>query len=290
MNLGFQILRQTITRWSDHDAPRLAAAIAFYTLLSLAPFLIFMVGILSFVFGRQAVEDRITYDASLLVGRLGADTIQGLMASARKPVQGTIANLIAGSILLVGASSVFGELRDALDTIWDAKLTTGGIRGMIAQKVFAFALVMAGGALLVLSMLATTAVSLLGHLFADRIPFALGALELGNFFVSQGAFTVLLALVFRFIPAKMLRWKIVWTGAAVTALLLVIGKTVLGLYFGWAGVGSAYGAAGSLVAIIVWIYYSTLIFLFGAELTWSLSFHFESAGRPRGFLGAIAST
>jgi membrane protein len=246
MNVAFQILRQTVTRWNDHDAPRLAAAIAFYTLLSLAPFLIFMVAILSFIFGRQAVEDRIAYDASLLIGRSGADTIQVLMASGRKPVQGTIANLIAGLTLLFGASSVFGELRDALNTIWDANPTRCGIGGMIEQKAFAVGLVMAGGVLLVISMLATTAVSLLGHLFADRVPFPLGALELGNFLVSLGSFTVLLALIFGFMPAKMLRWKIAWTGAAVTALLLVSGKTVLGLYFGWASVGSAYGAAGSL--------------------------------------------
>lgn len=267
MRAGVLILRQTIARWNDHDAPRLAAAIAFYTLLSLAPLLIFMVAILSFVFGRPDVEERIAYDASLLVGRSGAHTIQALMAGARQPAQGTVANLLAGLTLLFGASAVFSELQDALNTIWGAPVANGGFREMFVQRMFAFALVLAVGVLLLISILATTALSVIGRIFSEGVPIPLGILVFGNFLVSLIGVTVLFALVFRFVPRKALSWKIVWTGAAVTSLLFALGKAVLGLYFGWTSVGSAYGAAGSLVAIIVWIYYSTLIFLFGAELT-----------------------
>jgi len=262
------ILKETVSRWNYHEAPRLGAAIAFYALLALAPLVVFLVVIVSGIFGTPAAERRVVQDAYILMGNLGANTVQDLLASTRKPAQGAIASALATLTLLVGASAVFSELRDCLNSIWGVRPRTGGLRAVCVHKMFSFMLVLAAGLLLLISMLATTVVSLFGHFLGDLITVPTFLLESVNFVLSLGMFTAVFALIFRFVPDLVLPWRLVWRGAAVSALLFALGKTVLGLYLSWASVGSAYGAAGSLVAIAVWVYYSAQIFLLGAEFTY----------------------
>ncbi|PYT13712.1 MAG: ribonuclease BN [Acidobacteria bacterium] len=262
------ILRQTFSRWNDHEAQRLGAALAFYTLLSLAPLVVFLLVIMSLVFNTQSVEQRIVHSAQAVLGHIGANTVRNLIASTRRPAQGIIATAIAVSTLAFGASAVFGELRDALNKMWDVRPRTQGVRGIFAQKVFSFVLVLAAGFLLLVSMLATAIVSIVGHFFNHIIPVPTFVLQIANFVVSFAVLALVFALIFRYVPDLVLPWSVLWTGAAVSALFFVIGKTLLGLYLSWAGVGSAYGAAGSLVAVAFWVYYSAQIFLFGAEFTY----------------------
>jgi membrane protein len=262
------ILGKAVSRWSDHDAPRLGAAIAYYAILSLAPLAIFLLAVVSIIFGSKGAIRELVQDAGVLMGNVGANVVRDLLVSARKPAQGLIATGLATLTLMVGASAVFGELRDALNTMWGMKSGTVSFRSMFVYKLFSFALVLAAGLVLLVSMLATAAVSLLAHLLTGVIPVPSVFLESMNFVLSLSVLTAVFALIFRFVPDLVLPWKVVGAGAAVSALLFVIGKTVVGLYLSWASVGSAYGAAGSLVAIAVWIFYSAQIFLFGAEFTY----------------------
>ncbi|MEO7144205.1 MAG: YihY/virulence factor BrkB family protein [Bryobacteraceae bacterium] len=259
------ILRDSVARWSDHEAPHLGAALAFYTLLSLAPLLIFLVGLLSVGFGRDVVENRLVADSSLLVGSTGADAIRILLAG--KTSGGPTAGILASLTLLFGASGVFGELRTALNKMWDVAPSRTGIRSLFTQQLFAFGLVVTAGFLLVLSMFATIGMAIVGKFFAAGIATPIWLLRVVNIFVSLAVVVFLFGLVFRFVPDRVLPWRDIIIGAGATGLMFEIGKIVLGLYFVWAGVGSAYGAAGSLVAIIIWVYYSAQIFLFGAEFT-----------------------
>jgi membrane protein len=262
------ILRKAVSRWSDHDAPRLGAAIAYYAILSLAPLAIFLLAVVSIIFGSKGAEREIVQDAGLLLGRIGANVVRDLLVSARKPAQGIIATGLATLTLIVGASAVFSELRDALNMMWGVRSQTVSFRHMFVYKVFSLALVLAAGVVLLISTFATAAVSLLGHFLAGVIPVPALFLESVNFMLSFSVLTAVFGLIFRFVPDLVLPWKAVGVGAAVSALLFVIGKTVVGLYLSWASIGSAYGAAGSLVAIAVWVYYSAQIFLFGAEFTY----------------------
>jgi membrane protein len=262
------ILRKAVSRWSDHDAPRLGAAIAYYAILSLAPLAIFLLAMVTIIFGSKGAEREIVQDAGVLVGRIGMNVVRDLLASARRPAQGLIATGLATLTLIVGASAVFSELRDALNTMWGVRSGTVSFRSMFVYKLFSIVLVLAAGVVLLVSMLATAGVSLLAHLLVGVIPVPSVFLESVNFVLSFSVLTAMFGLIFRFVPDLVLPWKVVGAGAAVSALLFVIGKTVIGLYLSWASVGSAYGAAGSLVAIAVWVYYSAQIFLFGAEFTY----------------------
>ncbi|HLJ15488.1 MAG TPA: YihY/virulence factor BrkB family protein [Bryobacteraceae bacterium] len=268
---------EAFEKWSDHDAPRLGAALAFYTLFSLAPLLVFLVGLLSIVFGKPAVQQRIVDESVLLVGRQGAETIRGLMAP--KPGAARTASLLASLVLLFGASGVFRELQSDLNEIWDVKPPPFSFRRLFSQQLFAFALVLGIGLLLLASMLATIAVSLIGRFLPFRIPIPVTLLQTANALVSFGLVVLLFGLIFRLVPDRKLPWRVVWIGAAVSAVLFGIGKALLGFYFGWASVGSAYGAAGSLVAVVVWIYYSAQIFLLGAEFTWIYSKTLPAGGQ-----------
>lgn len=261
------LFRVTFSRWQDHEATRLGASIAFYALLSLAPLLVFSVGLLSVFFGREEVERHVIFDWTLLIGRTGANTVSSLMAGRQSVNQGGMATGIASLMMLIGASGVFSELRAALNKIWDVSPAATSFRNMFVAEVVAFALVLGVGGVLFLSLCATAAISLLTRLFGGRLLFSAPVLETANFLLSVVVTAVLFALIFRFVPSRKLPWRVVRTGATVSALLFAIGKTLLGWYFGWASVGSAYGAAGSIVAIIFWVYYSAQIFLFGAEFT-----------------------
>lgn len=262
------ILRQTFSAWNEHEAPRLGAALAFYTILSLAPLVILVIAIVALVFGHSTAQDQLLGQVESLIGRQGADAVKGMIEHAQEPASGTFASIIGVITLLFGASGVFGELRSALNRMWGVKpQSDGGVWGTIKQRFLSFGMVLAVGFLLLVSLVISAALAVPGKFLGGFLAMPEFVLSAINLVVSLAGTTVLFALIFRYVPGTRLAWKAVWIGAAVTAFLFTIGKFLIGLYLGKAAVGSAYGAAGSLIVVIVWVYYSAMIFLFGAEFT-----------------------
>jgi membrane protein len=199
--------------------------------------------------------------------KTAATTIQGLLAIARKPPHGLLSSVLGGLTLVFGASAVFSELTEALNRMWGGIPKTHWFRGMLRERILSFILVAAVGLLIAVSMVASATVTAVHSMFGRMAPAPMLILEVVNFCISLGASTFLFALIFRFVPYVTLPWKTVAKGATVSALLFVTGKAILGAYLNWAGIGSAYGAAGSLVAVLVWIFYSAQMFYLGAEFT-----------------------
>ena len=261
------LLKLTAARWSARNAPRLGASLAYYALLSLAPLLVLLVAICGLVF-KQSAEQQLVQQITAVAGYSSANTVQLLLENAHRS-NGALATVIALATLLFGASGVFVELRDSLNWIWDAPPQPSITwRSFLLQRLASFVMVLALGLWLLLSLAATAALTFLTNFFAGVVPlhFAVTG-EITNFFVSLAGMAVLFALVFKFVPDVPIDWRDVGVGAMVTAVLFSAGKSLLGLYLGTAGVGSAYGAAGSLVALVVWVYYSAQIFFFGAVFT-----------------------
>lgn len=262
-----QLLKEAASSWSDHNAPRLGASLAYYALLSMAPLLVLTVRICEVVF-KQSAERDLLQQVAAVVGPSSAETLQTLLDSAHH-ANGLLATIIALVTLLFGASGVFVELRGSLNTIWDAPPRRSSTwRGFIRQRLVSYATVLALGLLLLASLILSAAITMTEKFFGDYVPLHLAVMsEFANFVLSLLAFAALFALIFKFVPDVSIRRRDVGVGAIVTAVLFVIGKTVLAFYLGTAGVGSTYGAAGSLVALVVWVYYSAQIFLFGAVFT-----------------------
>jgi len=252
--------------WLDDKAPRLAAALSYYTVFSLPPLLVLLVGIGGFVLGTDVVQERLMDQIGQLVGDDSALMLDQAMGEAQNTGTGA-AVLIGVGALLLGATGVFGQLQDALNTIWEASPEkAGGVWGLIRTRLLSLAAVF-GTAFLLLVSLAVSAV--IGGIIdtAGQIATLEPFLIVMDLVTSAGVITVLFALMFKFLPDVEIAWRDVWFGALVTAVLFVIGKFGIGLYLSMSNVGSAYGAAGSLIIILAWIYYSALILFFGAELT-----------------------
>jgi membrane protein len=261
-------LCQTFVAWSDHEGPRLGAALAFYTILSLAPFVIFVIAIVALVVGHSNAQAQITGQVQGLIGPVGANAVRTVIEQAQKPTSGTFASIIGVVTLLFGASGVAGELRSALNKIWDVKSEDGGgIAGSLRDRFFSFGIVLAIGFLLLVSLMLSAALAALAAFFGGFLPMPVFLLTSIDFIVSFVGISVLFALIFKYVPTTQIAWKNVWTGAVVTAFLFTVGKSLIGLYLGTASVGTAYGAAGSLIVVTVWVYYSAMIFYFGAEFT-----------------------
>lgn len=265
------LIAETVSGWSEINAPRLGAALAFYTTLSMAPLLVVSIGIAGLIFGRQAAQGHIVYQIQSLVGQEGGAAIQALLLETHKTSSGIAGIMVAAMgvfMLLLGASGVFGELRDSLNLVWGVKITgSGGLWGMVRYRFVSFAMVLGIGFLLMVSLLLSAAIAAAGKFFEQFLPAPEALLHLGSTVISFVAVTVLFALLYKVVPDVRIEWEDVWMGAAVTSLLFSIGKFLIGLYLGKASVGSAYGAAGSLVVFLVWVYYSAQIFFLGAEFT-----------------------
>ena len=269
-------------RWNAYNVPRLGASLAYYTLLSMAPLSILVVGICSIVFTHSAAEQKILERVREIAGPSSATTVQTLLESTHQR-SGVAATAIAFITLLFGASGVFVELRDSLNTIWEApKPTTSGLRSYVQQRLVSFAMVLGLCVLLLGSLLLSAGLAILEKLFSDVVPLHISVLsEVANTLLTLLAFAVLFALIFKFVPNVPIRWEEVGIGSLATAVLFTIGKALLALYFATAAVGSTYGAAGSLVALVVWVYYSAQIFFFGAVFTRVYADHFASATAKR---------
>ena len=260
--------KETYSRWSDHHAPRLGASVAFYSILSFAPLLLLVTAVMALFFGHESAQGALVNQAKQLIGDRGAETANTLLKNAQRPTSGAFASLVAFITLLFGASGVFTELQDALNIMWDApKQTTSGLKAMLKERLFSFGMVLSVGFLLLVSLILSTVLAYLGRGFGNLVPLPPPVLESVNFAVSLAVVAVLFALMFKYVPKVEIALRDVIVGAIVTALLFVIGKLALGIYLGKASVGSTYGAAGSVIAVVVWIYYSAQIFFFGAEFT-----------------------
>ncbi len=268
MRSTLSVIGTTFSRWNGHDGQRLGAALAFYTLLSAAPLAVLALVIGSIFLGRRAAEGNITSFATHALGPTGAEVLESVLRHARQPSHFDVAAAIAIGALLFGASSAFLELRDDLNRIWEAHPKNRGLIGIVLQRIFAFLLVLAAGAILVASMLATAAVAVITQFFRGLLPVPSWVLETGNFVASLVVLSLIFLLIFRFVPDLYLPWHVLWPGAMVSALLFVVGKVLLGLYLTKVGVGSSYGAAGSIVATALFVYYAAQIFLLGAEFTY----------------------
>jgi membrane protein len=264
----WQDLQQTAHSWSNHEGPRLAASLSLYSLLSLAPLVMLSIALASLAFGRIAAQEAMIKEVRGLMGAAGANTIQMVLEYGKAPHSGSLASVIGILILLFGASSVFGELQSALNKIWDAQSAAGsGVTAFIKSRLVSFALVLGFGFLLLVSLVFSAALAAFTGFFSAHLAVPHSLLTALDAVVSCGGIFVLIALILRYIPDVSLRWRDVWQGALATALLFTLGKALLGLYLGKAAVGSAYGAAGSLIVVIIWVYYTAMIFYFGAEFT-----------------------
>jgi membrane protein len=265
---AWEILRQTAKSWSTHNVPRLGAALAYYTVFSLPGVLLISLAIAGAVFGEEAANGRVREQLGSLLGEEGANAIDQMLASARQPDKGLIASIVGVMLLVFAASGVFGELQTGLNVIWSAEPAKGaGLWGTIRNRFLSVAMVLGTGFLLLVSLVLSALLSVLGAWFGDLIPGPDLLLQVANQGISFVVITLLFAMIFKFLPDVEIRWRDVWIGAAVTALLFSIGKFAIGFYLGHAAVGSAYGAAGSLVAVLVWVYYSAQILYAGAEFT-----------------------
>ena len=253
--------------WVDDKAPRLAAALSYYTAFALPPLLVLLVGIAGLIYGADAVRDRLIDQIAGLVGEDSARLLGSAIQEADTTTGSGWAVFIGIAVLLFGATGVFGQLQESLNTIWEAKPHEGGgIWKLIRSRLLSFAAVLGTGFLLLVSLALSAAIGGLVDM-AGRVE-TLEPLLVGlDLVTSVAVITVLFALMFKYLPDVQIAWKDVWFGALVTSLLFVAGKFGIGLYIGAGNVGSVYGAAGSLIIILVWIYYSALILFFGAELT-----------------------
>ncbi len=255
--------------WSDDYAPSMGAALAYYTVFSIAPLTLIVISIAGLVFGHEAAQGALFAQLNQLMGKEAATAIQGLLTSVSKPNEGAIGTLVGVVVLIIGATTVFGELQDAMDRIWRAPARKEtGLWGLLRTRFLSFGMILCIAFLLMVSLIAGTAVSALGKywspVFGDWEALAHAVTFVFGFVLT----TVVFAMIYKLMPRVSVRWQDVWVGAAVTSLLFSIGRFLISLYIGKSGVASGFGAAGSLIVVFVWVYYSAQIFLMGAEFTW----------------------
>jgi len=268
LRLESGMFRDAANDWSSHNAPRLGAALAYYAVLSLAPLFLIVMAVAGYFVNENAARGQIYWQVRSIAGSQTAEVVQTLLRGAHEKNRGIMATCLGFVLLLLGASGIFVELRDTLNYIWDAPaVPSGGIASVIRYRLFAFAAVAGIGVLVICSLIASIWVQALGKDVTLFISVPGPALEAVNFGITFAVMSFLFALIYRIFPAIPVEWEDVAVGSVVTAALFAVGKFVVGLYLGRAGVGSAYGAAGSLVVLLVWIYYSAQIFLYGAEFT-----------------------
>jgi membrane protein len=277
------LLKETVTRWTEDKAGALAAALAYYALFSLAPLVLIAVAVAGLVFGQRAAEGELYSQLAGLMGESGARAVQHLVASMSQKRSGGIAATAVGlATLLFGASKVFGQLQDSLNTIWKAERRTGGgLVGFLRTRLFSFGMVLGFGFLLLASLVLSTVLELAGEHLGPMMPVSVAGGQALDVVVSLVVFALLFALLYKLVPDTDVAWGDVWPGALATAVLFALGKIGIGLYLRKAGVASSYGAAGSVIILLLWIYYSAMILYLGAEFTLVYSRHHGSRRTPR---------
>ena len=267
-NVIWKLLSATYTKWTADHAQGLGAALAFYAIFSLAPLLLIVIAIAGSVFGQEAAQGEIIGQIQGLVGEESAKAIQTMLEEARKPAAGIIATVVAIVLLFLGATGVFAQLQEALNIIWRVEAKPEqGMWKILKDRFISLLAVLGTGFLLLISLVISAALSAIGTTLEQFLPVPGFLLQLINFLVSFAIVTLLFAMIYKLLPDRSIQWSDVWIGAIITSLLFTIGKFVIGVYLGKSDVGIAYGAAGSLVVMLMWVYYASQIFLFGAEFT-----------------------
>lgn len=265
---SWEMLKETWNEWSEDKAAQQAAAMAFYTLFSLAPLLLIAIAIAGLFFGREAAQGAVMQQARGFVGPSGARTLQEMIANANRPGASIATALVGLLTLLVGAGGVFARLQEMLNTIWDVKPKPDlSLWVRLRQRFISYAMILGVGFLLLVSLVISAALAALGRYLTSLMPGMEALSHVINLLISLVVVTLLFAMIFKVLPDAKVPWRSVWLGALITAALFSIGKFLIGLYLGKSSVGSAYGAAGSVVIILLWVYYSAQILFFGAEFT-----------------------
>ncbi len=273
MKTFWQLIKTTFKSWSDDYASSMGAALAFYTLFSIAPLLLIVLSIIGYVFGLEAARGEIAGQLQNLMGEQSAMAVQALLQNVNKPEEGMIAATIGTVLLVVGATSVFGELQNSLNRIWHApeQPKVNGLHNMLRERLLSFGLILGIGFILMVSLIFSAALSAIGQWWSLQFKEWELLLNIFNTLFGFIATTAMFALIYKLMPNVKIKWSEVWLGALITAILFVIGKFLIGQYIGRSAIASGFGAAGSLVALLVWVYYSAQVFLLGAEFTWVYS-------------------
>ena len=267
----WRIVKQAFKGWSDDKAASMGAALSYYTVFSIAPLLLIVISVAGLVFGEEAARGAIVGQLQGLMGEQSAQTIESVVEATNKPAKGAIGTIVGILLLLVGATTVFAELQDALDRIWHApdRKKVSGLWGWLQSRILSFGMILGIGFLLLVSLVVSALLAAFGDWWGGFLGGWDTLAQVLNFAFSFALVTVMFAVIYKFMPHVKIQWHDVWIGAAVTALLFTIGKHLIGLYIGKSGVTSTFGAAGSLVVLLLWVYYSAQIFLLGAEFTWA---------------------
>ena len=267
-NKLWALVKTTFSEWTQDNAARLAAALAYYTIFSVAPLLVITIAIAGLALGSEVAQGQIVAQLRGLLGQQGAELIQGMIKSANKPTAGIVATAVSLITLLLGATGVFGELQSALNTIWNVKpKPQNGLILFALSRFWSLTMVLGIGFLLLVSLVLSAALSGIGAWMQGYVGEMAFIAQLINITLSFIVTTVLFALIYKLLPDLKIAWRDVWVGAVITALLFSIGRILIGFYLGNSAIGSSYGAAGSLVVVLVWVYYSAQILFLGAEFT-----------------------
>ncbi len=268
MKKAFELIKQTFQQWSEDRAPRLAAALAFYTAFALAPVLVITLALVGLFINQSSAQTYIEQQMASLAGTQGRELISSMLNASTNLGANALASIVSLVVLFLGSTGLFLQLQDALNTMWEVQAKPGrGIWRLVRERIFSFGMVLGIGFLLLVSLLISAALAALGTWTSGLFPGLQALMQMLNFFISLFVVTALFALVFKFVPDAVIAWKDVWLGAFVTAVLFTIGKVLIGLYLGNGTVTTGFAAAGALVVILLWVYYSAQILFFGAEFT-----------------------
>jgi len=276
------LLRDAVGAWVDDYASSMGAALAYYTVFSIAPLLLIVISVAGLVFGEQAARGEIMGQLSSLLGKDNAGVVESALQGLNQPRAGLLATLVGLGVLLVGATTVFAELQSAMNRIWRTPAPVPrGVWQLVRSRLLSLGMVLGIGFLLMVSLVVSAGLAALGRWWGPWFEQVAMLGEAINLVVSLALMAVLFAMIYKWMPRVKLAWRDVWIGAALTALLFTVGKTLIGLYIGRSGVASPFGAAASLVVLLLWVYYSAQIFLLGAEITWVFARrHGSLQGRP----------
>lgn len=277
------MVKQALVQWNADGVSRFSASIAFFTIFSIAPLLTIVIIILGAVYGENAARGAIVDQIEQLTGRAGAEAVQTVLANARFETGGGIATIIATVVLIIGATRMFTELQEALNSVWNVVAEPkNAILGFIWKRTVSFGMILVIGLLLLLSLVSSAVLAILHEQIARLLDGTVLTMliQIGDIVVSLGMMTLLFGLLYKFVPDAVIRWRDVWVGAFITALFVTVGKSLIGLYLGRSDVTTTFGAAGSFLIFLIWIYYSLMIFFLGAEFTQAYSAEFGSGIIP----------
>ena len=276
MKKWLAVLKEAVSAWIRDSAPSKGAALSYYTIFSIAPMLFIGISVAGLVFGPEAVQGAVMAQLTDLMGEAGAQAIQEMLANLERPERGAWGAALGIGLLLIGASTVFGQLQTALDSIWQVPRAPkqNGLWAFVRARLLSFGMVLGMAFVIIVSLLFSTVVAALskwwGPVFSESIAHVI------DLALSFALLTAVFAMIYRYVPSTHIPWRDVWVGAAVTAVLFAVGKWAIGLYLGKSSISQGFGAFASLVVVMVWVYYSAQIFLLGAEFTWVYAHHFGS--------------